>query len=139
MSHTQTLRYYLLPLVLAAALSSSVQTVHAQAGNPPATQQPPAVATPPSANAEPQGYGLINPLRSTSIPQIIGTVVSWLGSLAGGLFFFYLLWGAFEWMTSRGSGDGVKSGMKKIEAALWGIGVIAFAYLAVATIIELIP
>lgn len=137
MSHTTRLSL-ILPLLLAAAFVGSIQQVHAQAGN---TTQPPAVTPAQTLDEKPAvgGYGLINPLRSNSIPQIIGQLVAWLGGLAGSLFFFYLLWGGVEWMTAGGSNDRVKSATKKIQAAIFGIAVVVFAYLAVATIIGFVP
>ena len=42
-------------------------------------------------------------------------------------------------MTAGGSNDRVKSATKKIQAAIFGIAVVVFAYLAVATIIGFVP
>ncbi|MFA5130065.1 MAG: pilin [Patescibacteria group bacterium] len=83
------------------------------------------------------GFGLRNPLGSRSIPTIIGSIINWASGLAGSLFFLYLLWGGFEWMTSGGGGEGVKKGQQKILAAVVGILIIIFAYLAVDALIGL--
>lgn len=85
------------------------------------------------------GFGLRNPLGSTSVPVIIGRVVSWMGGFAGSLFFLYLLWGGFDWMTAGGDGKRVEQGKKKMVAAASGIAVILLAYMAVAAIIGAVP
>lgn len=86
-----------------------------------------------------QGYGLRNPLGSTNIPQIIGRVVSWFGVAGGALFLLYLIWGGVEWMTAGGNEGKAKQARGRIQASIMGIAVILLAYLAVATIIGLIP
>lgn len=85
------------------------------------------------------GRGLINPLGNRTPQAIIGGAVAWLGGLGGSLFFLYLLWGGVEWMTAGGSDQKVAAAQKKIVAAASGIAVILFAYMAVATIIGVVP
>lgn len=80
-------------------------------------------------------FGLKNPLGQRTVPQILGSVVSWLGTFAGGLFMLYLVWGGLEWMTARGSDEQVKKGRDKIIAAVSGIVIILLSYLIVDAII----
>jgi len=82
---------------------------------------------------------LINPLGKKNIPQLIGRSVSWLGGLAGSLFFLFLLWGGIEWMLAGGDDGKVKKAKERITASVSGIVVILLAYMIVATIISAVP
>jgi hypothetical protein len=82
-----------------------------------------------------QNFGLRNPLGARSVPVIIGQLVAWLGSIAGSLFFAYLIWGGVEWMTAGGSPEKVKTGREKILYAVLGIVIVMVAYLAVDSIV----
>lgn len=85
------------------------------------------------------GFGLLNPLGVRTVPGIIGSVVSWLGGFAGSLFFFFLLWGGVEWMTAGGDAGKVKKAQGRIVASVAGILVVILSYIAVATIIGIVP
>jgi hypothetical protein len=102
------------------------------------TQAGAAAAGTPAAGAatiQTQGYGLINPLGARTIPTIIGQAVAWLGSIAGSLFFAYLIWGGIEWMTAAGNAERLKKGQQRIIAAVFGIVIVLVAYLVVDSIV----
>lgn len=81
-------------------------------------------------------FGLKNPLGRRTVPQILGSVVGWLGTFAGGLFMLYLIWGGIQWMAAGGSTEQVEAGRKKIIAAVSGIVVILLSYLIVDAVIS---
>jgi hypothetical protein len=83
------------------------------------------------------GFGLKNPLGNRTIPQLIGDIVSWLGALAGMLFFGMMLWGGIEWMTARGDGKQVQQAQKRIINSILGIGIILLSYVIIDTVIGL--
>lgn len=83
------------------------------------------------------GYGLKNPLGNRTIQQIVGDLVSWLGGLAGMLFFFTLLWGGIEWMTARGDGKAVQQAQKRMMNAVLGIGIILLSYFIIDAVMGL--
>ena len=90
-----------------------------------------------AAASTPVGYGLINPLGGRTIPNIMGSIINWASGLAGSIFFLYLLWGGFQWMTSGGDEEGAKKARQRIVAAVFGILIILFAYLAIDTLMKL--
>ena len=69
-------------------------------------------------------FGLVNPLGSRSVPQIIGQMVQFLGVLAGSLFFGFLIWGGVQWMTAGGDAAKVKAAQQRIVASIMGITVV---------------
>lgn len=83
------------------------------------------------------GYGLKNPLGNRSIQQIVGDIISWLGGLAGMLFFGTLLWGGIEWMTARGDGKAVQQAQKRMMNAVLGIGIILLSYFIIDAVMGL--
>ncbi len=82
------------------------------------------------------GFGLKNPLGNRTIPQLIGDIVSWLGGLAGMLFFGMMLWGGIEWMTARGDGKQVQQAQKRILNSMIGIAIILLSYVIIDTVIS---
>ncbi len=79
-------------------------------------------------------FGLVNPLGSRSVPQIIGQMVQFLGVLAGSLFFGFLIWGGVQWMTAGGDAAKVKAAQQRIVASIMGITVVLLAYLIVESL-----
>ncbi|HWR00205.1 MAG TPA: pilin [Candidatus Methylomirabilis sp.] len=79
-------------------------------------------------------FGLINPLGTRSVPQILGQVVQWLGGIAGSLFFAFLLWGGVQWMTAGGDATKVKNAQQRIVASVTGIVIVLLAYLIVSSL-----
>jgi hypothetical protein len=142
MTPTRFLTAMIAAAAMALTMSLSAPIAYAQSTNVQ-PQPAPAAAPAPVASAAPArtsgNYGLRNPLGATSVPVIIGRVVSWLGGFAGSLFFLYLLWGGFEWMTAGGEEKRVKNAQNKIVAAASGIAVILISYMAVAAIIGIVP
>lgn len=83
------------------------------------------------------GFGLKNPLGNRTVPQLVGDIVSWLGGLAGMLFFGMMLWGGIEWMTARGDGKQVQQAQKRIINSILGIGIILLSYVVIDVVIGL--
>jgi len=53
----------------------------------------------------------------TDIKQLVGTIIKATMAIVGSLMFVVFLYGGFQWFTSRGNSDKVRSGL---DAMLWG-------------------
>jgi hypothetical protein len=115
----------LLRLSAAACLISLFMPFAALADAGGANQNIPATNCPP-------GYSgtytcLRNPLgNTTSIPVIVGRIISAALGVVGSLALLMFIYGGFKWLTSGGSQDKVKEGTEVMKWALVGL-VIVFA------------
>lgn len=82
-------------------------------------------------------YGLIDPLGSKSLPQILGGIVRAALGFVGALFLLFFVWGGALWMTAGGEPEKVKSAQKAIRNAVFGILVVLFSYALINAIIGL--
>ena len=78
----------------------------------------------------PQGetFELNNPLKTTSIPQILGNVISMFLGIVGALALAAFVYGGIMYMTARGSTEQVKKAVDTIKSAVIGLLIIAFSY-----------
>lgn len=67
--------------------------------------------------------------NSTSIDSLIGTIIYVCLSLVGVTFFSILLYGAYNWMTSRGNDEKIKQATNTIINAIIGLVVTLGAYI----------
>ncbi len=81
------------------------------------------------------GYGLIDPLGSKDIPQILGGIVRAAIGFVGALFLLFFVWGGALWMTAGGDAEKVKTAQKAIRNAVLGMMVVIFAYVLIDAII----
>jgi uncharacterized membrane protein len=65
----------------------------------------------------------------TSIADIINNVVPFVMSLAGILLFFILMWGGFDYVSSQGAPEKLKTANAKITAAVVGFVLLVLSFL----------
>lgn len=86
------------------------------------------------------GQRIDGPLKSPSgapiekLSDVVNIVLAFLYPLAGILLFFYLVRGGFDFLTSGGNEEKVKSGKAKITSALIGFILLVVSYLIVRLI-----
>lgn len=71
---------------------------------------------------------LVNPLGTTSIPELIGTVITALLGIVGSLSLIMFIYGGFLWIMSGGNEDNVKKGKETLKWAIMGIVVVFASY-----------
>lgn len=64
-----------------------------------------------------------------SIADIINNVVPFIMSLAGVILFFVLMWGGFDYVTSQGAPEKLKSANAKITAGVIGFVILVLSFL----------
>ena len=65
----------------------------------------------------------------TNIASIINNIVPFIMTLAGILLFFILLWGGFDYVTSQGAPEKLKSANAKITAGVIGFILLVLSFL----------
>lgn len=80
----------------------------------------------------PGSESFTNPVIGLSSVIIVGIRMALLGG--GMLLLFYLLWGAFDWITSEGDDEKLKSARQKMTNAVIGLIIMVIA-LGVFTVI----
>ena len=78
---------------------------------------------------------LENPLQgdSTSAAAIIGTVIKSALGIVGAITLLMLVWGGFQWLTSAGNPEKVKSGAQTMLWAIIGVVLVFASYLLLST------
>ncbi|MFZ2206518.1 MAG: hypothetical protein WA061_03010 [Microgenomates group bacterium] len=64
-----------------------------------------------------------------SIADIINNVVPFIMSLAGVILFFVLMWGGFDYVTSQGAPEKLKTANAKITAGVIGFVILVLSFL----------
>ena len=77
------------------------------------------------------GMPIKGPLDSsyTNIASIINNVVPFIMALAGIILFFVLMWGGFDYVTSQGAPEKLKTANAKITAGVIGFTLLALSFL----------
>ena len=65
----------------------------------------------------------------TNIADIINNVVPFVIALAGIILFLVLMWGGFDYVTSQGAPEKLKTANAKITAGIIGFVLLALAFL----------
>ncbi len=80
-------------------------------------------------------YGTANTAKASGLSRygkslfhISGNIVSAVLSLVGIIFFILMLYGGFEWMTSRGKEDQTKKSLEIIWGGVIGLMIVLAAY-----------
>lgn len=79
---------------------------------------------------------LDNPMKSNSIPDLIGVVIKNLLSVLGAISLLMFIIGAFKWITSAGNQEKVKSGTNTMAYAALGIILVFASYMLVKLVIS---
>jgi hypothetical protein len=70
-------------------------------------------------------------LPKRTIPQVVAIVINAILFLLGVLFTVLLIWGGFQWMTSRGNSEMVKDAKATITNAFIGLVIVFVSYAVV--------
>jgi hypothetical protein len=65
---------------------------------------------------------------ATTVPQLIGTIISIALGLLGIVFFLLVFYAGFIWMTARGNQDSVTKAKGILEAAVIGLVIVVSSY-----------
>lgn len=78
---------------------------------------------------------LENPLggNKTSVSEIIGTLIKSALGIVGAITLLMLVWGGFQWLTSAGNPEKVKSGAQTMLWAIIGVVLVFASYLLLST------
>ena len=78
---------------------------------------------------------LDNPLagNKTEASQIISTVIKTALGIVGALTLLMLVWGGFQWLTSAGNPEKVKSGAQTMLWAIIGVVLVFASYILLST------
>ncbi len=79
---------------------------------------------------------LINPLGTTNINSVIGTVIKAILGISGSAALLMFVWGGFLWLTSAGNTDRIKKGKDTLVWAVIGLAVIFSAYTLVNAVVN---
>jgi hypothetical protein len=83
------------------------------------------------------GYEIKGPLEGPggakieTVADVVGIFVNFLFPLAGVLLFVFLVWGGFDFLTSSGNPEKVKSGKAKITSAIIGFILLVLSFFVV--------
>ena len=78
------------------------------------------------------GVGIKGPLEGYNtfrIGDIINNLVPFVISIGGVLLFFILMWGGYDYVTSQGTPEKIKSANAKITAAIVGFILLVLSFL----------
>jgi len=81
------------------------------------------------------GVGIKGPLEGyntegyNTIGDIINNLVPFVISIGGVLLFFILMWGGYDYVTSQGTPEKIKSANAKITAAIVGFILLVLSFL----------
>ncbi len=73
---------------------------------------------------------------TTEASDIIGTVIRVMLGIIGGLTLLMFVWGGFQWLTSAGSPEKIKSGMQTMVWAVIGVMLVLASYLLLSTFLS---
>lgn len=94
-----------------------------------------AMPTPASINIVPPTLG-IDP--STTIGSLLTSAITIVFIVAAILVLFFLIWGAFQWITSGGDKEGIGKAREKIVQSLVGLVILALAFLIVRVVGQIV-
>ncbi len=76
------------------------------------------------------GVGIEGPLKGyETIGDVINNLVPFVISIGGVLLFFILMWGGYDYVTSQGTPEKIKSANAKITAAVVGFILLVLSFL----------
>lgn len=76
------------------------------------------------------GIGIKGPLKGyNTIGDVINNIVPFVITVGGILLFFILMWGGYDYVTSQGTPEKIKSANAKITAAIVGFVLLVLSFL----------
>lgn len=83
----------------------------------------------------PESFGYVNPLGTTSVPQLIGNLIRSLLGVVGAVFLVMFVYGGVLWTTAGGDPKRVQGAKTTLINAVMGMVIIAFSYAIVSLIL----
>lgn len=77
-------------------------------------------------------------VSSSGIEKTIGGAIAFLLSFTSLVFFFWLFYGAYEWLLARGNEEKIDKAQGIIRSAIWGIVIITLSYFILSLIMGLL-
>lgn len=74
------------------------------------------------------------PSGAAGIAKVVGLIIEIIYAVAGLVFLFMMIFGAFQWMTSGGNKETLAGAQKRILHAIIGFVLLAFTFLIVSVI-----
>ncbi|MDD4290237.1 MAG: pilin [Patescibacteria group bacterium] len=71
---------------------------------------------------------ITNPIGTTSIPDLMGTIIATLLGVVGSLSLVMFIYGGILWIISGGNEDNVKKGKETLKWAVFGIVIVFASY-----------
>jgi hypothetical protein len=99
---------------------------------------PPSEASTTKSITLPEFTQLTNPLRTVSIPVVIGRVVKAILLIIGSLAFIMFVYGGVTWMTAAGNEQSIERGRNTLIWATLGLIIVFSAYVGVKFLLEAI-
>jgi hypothetical protein len=90
-----------------------------------------AAVTPAVAMA--QSFPDAHPIQSTSVTQVISSIINYVGGIAGAIAVLMIVWGGIQYMAF-----GADQGKKTITNGLTGLAIIILAYVLVKVVTNLL-
>lgn len=81
-------------------------------------------------------YKLSNPLRTESIPELVGRVITIFTGVSGSLALLMFIYGGFMWIFSGGNPDRVQKGRDVMKWAVIGLAIMFGAYALVTLVFK---
>jgi len=72
--------------------------------------------------------GAVYNTDTTSLPEIIGTILNYILGFLGVIFLILTIYGGFLWMTAGGNEDQIKKGRKYLTNSIIGLAIVLAAY-----------
>lgn len=125
--------FLLIILAFGMFLFVSIGNVKAAGTDP----QPASTGCKPDSNGQ-EVCSLENPIGvgksgTTEVTSIISLVIKTALGIIGGLTLLMLVWGGFQWLTSAGNSEKVKSGTDTMIWAVIGVVLVFSSYLLLST------
>jgi hypothetical protein len=76
---------------------------------------------------------LENPIGTTDLRALIGTIIKAALGIIGSLTLLMLVWGGFKWLTSGGNAERIKSGTQTMVWAVVGVVLVMASYIILTT------
>ena len=81
-------------------------------------------------------YGFEDPMGGTTVPALIGRLITVAFPLVGSLFLIMFIWSGFQWLTAGGDPKKVQSAVTTMRNAVIGIAIVVGAYMIVSFLLN---
>lgn len=81
-----------------------------------------------SKASDSEGIPLENPIKATSVPELVNSIVRSILGMVGALALFMFVYGGMLWMTSAGNNQRIEKGKETLIWATIGLAIIFASY-----------